>query len=191
MPIIKCKEKTKKAFSLMELLIITAVISIMTVASLVYLGGQKEDKELEVEANKMASAIREAQNNALTGKQPDNASVACGHGFYFDNDGTLPSSNIEYKIFFNSDSSGCGAAGRNYDEASSNTYIKYELGNNVEFNSSLAMSIYFTVPHGKIFDNAENAILTAQTITLKGRSGDTYNVCIYPGGKIEAKESGC
>ena len=62
---------SKKAFTLIELLIVIAIIGIMSSVVFVSMQNSKTETELKVAAREVAAAIREAQNNALTGKMID------------------------------------------------------------------------------------------------------------------------
>jgi len=120
--IVKCQLSTvnRKGFSLMELLIVIAIIGIMTAVLLVNLSGSRSQKQVEAAAREVAAAIREAQNNALTGK---NVTTGCS-----------------YIFTYNSGSSSYGI--------SSCSNINYTLSNGVIFNNG--NNFTFSVPFGTV-----------------------------------------
>ena len=64
----KMKFSTKKAFTLLEVMIVLGAIGIMTALMLVAISSSRHKTELEVAANQVSASLREAQNYALTGK---------------------------------------------------------------------------------------------------------------------------
>ncbi|MCX6765713.1 MAG: prepilin-type N-terminal cleavage/methylation domain-containing protein [Candidatus Moranbacteria bacterium] len=150
-----------RGFTLLELIIVIAIIGIMTSVTLVYLGDSRKDRELEVAAREVAAAVREAQNNALTGK---NASSTC-NSYVF----TYGGSN--YSV---SNNSGC-----------SNPPIQYTLKNKVTFQNSGSFS--FSIPFGVLSPN-NNTVITLQNQT--STTIKTINVCVYPPGRVEEKRIG-
>jgi prepilin-type N-terminal cleavage/methylation domain-containing protein len=69
--------KNSRAFTLIEVVIVLAIVGITTAVIIASLGNQRTKKELETNAREFASVLREAQNNALTGKQLNTATVTC------------------------------------------------------------------------------------------------------------------
>ena len=61
----------------MELMVVIAIIMIMTVVMLVVSVRDREKKKFEAAGREVAAAVREAQNNALTGKQIQNTDLPC------------------------------------------------------------------------------------------------------------------
>lgn len=179
------KNCKKKGFSLLELMIVIAIISIMTVVALVYISkSNRSGREVEFAAREVAVAIREAQNNALGGKQPDAGTVACGHGFYFD------SSNLaSYKIFYNPKGTDCDTAVKNHVNGTSVDYITYSLENGVQLSASGAGDIYFTSPHGIIYRNGSPLLIT--TFITVTKDSNNYNICVYPSGNVIESKNSC
>lgn len=57
----------QKGVTLIEMMVVIAIVGIMTSVTLVSLSGAKVRKELQAAGNELASVLREQRNNALTG----------------------------------------------------------------------------------------------------------------------------
>ncbi len=174
-----------KGFSLMELMAVCAIIGIMTAVALVYISrSSRSSKEVELAAREVAVSIREAQNNALGGKQPSalaEGEIACGHGFYVAANG-----DSDYKIFYNLKPVGadCSTAVKTY---SGNDYIDYSLSSGVQFSAGSG-AIYFDSPHGNVYRNG----VPAGTITITvSKDSNNYNICVYPSGNVVESKNPC
>ncbi len=187
-----CSPK-KKGFTFIEIMIVVTIIGIMTSVVLVYVSGDKSSRAVEVAARQVAAAIREAQNNALSGKQIDTVNIACGHGFYFDSG----VNNNKYKLFYNYDtvslpgSQDCSnpvtPVSTTYD-ANSADYTTYSLNNKVEFSSGTSEIIYFTMPHGDVYENGSSLTPSAKILLVSPDGNDKYTVCVYTSGRVEEKK---
>ena len=154
--------QTKRAFTLIEILITLTIISLVSTALLVnFNSSDRIGRELEGSAREVASAFREAQNYALTGYQgvagtdPCRFDVSWGGSTY----GTV----YRYK-------DALGACTR------SAALRSYELRNGIVFSG--AGSFYFTLPHADVSFGAES-----QPVGItKAGSGST--ICVYRSGLI-------
>jgi prepilin-type N-terminal cleavage/methylation domain-containing protein len=170
--------KRKKGFSLLEVLIVIFIIGVMTVVAMASILPSRNKKDVENAAREVAAAIREAQNNALNGKQPDAANIACGHGIYIEN-------STDYKLFYNAKAGDdCLATGKDYDSIASTAYATYTLKRGVTFVLS-GSSVYFALPFGSVYPSGTEYISIA---VQKGSYA--YNVCVYPSGNVEEKKPG-
>ncbi len=156
----------------------------MTAVALVYLGGSsRSGKEVEFAAREVAASIREAQNNALAGKQPVAGAIACGHGFYFAANG-----DSDYKIFYNPKTGAdCSTASKTHD-AGSDDYIDYSLPSGVQFSAGSG-ALYFDSPHGNIYRNGASLGITLNIKIVK--DSQKYNICVYPSGNVTESKTGC
>lgn len=192
----------KKGFSLTEMMMTIAIISIMTGAVFVNFSATRKTKGLETEARRLVANIREAQDNAFTGKKPADDVAPCGWGIYYDA-GTNPG---EYKIYYNVSTSGCSVAnGSELDRkfilsgvtlnGTSSVAQTVILENNARFDGLSTDEVYFAVPHGRIFDQNGVAIATPLKLLLRSTVDSTvqHTVCVFSSGRVddEAGEVDC
>jgi len=77
--VIKCECMKKKAFTLLELIVVIAIIGIMSVSALIMISpSQRATQDLQAEGHKVTSVIATLQSNALSGK---NAGSGCLYQF--------------------------------------------------------------------------------------------------------------
>lgn len=187
---VKGQRPFRNAFSLMELMIVIAIIGIMTGIGLVSLNSSKTTRALENASREVAAAIREAQNNALTGRQPNIATqTSCGHGFYFISTAGCPSNNCtKYFIYDNNyvydaaadpPNSCVSPAETEYDSVESNKSAQYTLKDGVVFAEG-NQDIYFAMPHAVATSNFDPFPVA---IHLEKNSKDSY-VCVYFDGNV-------
>ncbi|MBI2439215.1 MAG: prepilin-type N-terminal cleavage/methylation domain-containing protein [Candidatus Moranbacteria bacterium] len=157
--------KTKKGVTMVEIMIVVAIISIVTTISISLLGNGRTLRELETNAREFAGVVREAQNYALTGKAVTGSgipatAVPC---FY-----VLSWSGSTYTlthVYKNSVSVPCDIGGP------SASVGVYTLKNGVTFNS--ASSFYFSLPHAKLSFNSGSVAAPL------GKGGFSHTVCVY------------
>jgi len=86
-------KKNLKGFTLLELIVVIAIIGIMTSVGLVSLVPAKKQIALKTAQNEVTSAIKLAQSYALQGKSIQGVSDICGYGFEF-------TDRSNYRIFY-------------------------------------------------------------------------------------------
>jgi prepilin-type N-terminal cleavage/methylation domain-containing protein len=138
----------QRAFTLVELLVVIAFISIMSAVVLISYSNSRNQRAVEMEARKVAAAIREAQNDALTGK----GIIATCTSVNL----TFPSATT-YSIAGNI--AGCISPA-----------VYYQLINGVTFTASDPIS--FSVPVGNV------TIITGKIVLHKGSSDYTVCVSL-------------
>ncbi len=187
--IVKVKTmQNKKGFSLLEMIIIVAIIVIMTMVMFVISFKDRSTKELEAVGREVAAAIREAQNNALTGRQRGNDQLPCSFAFQITDGGggysirgtQRPSDDVcpddEEISFYN------------------NIFLQENLSENdthiagTDSNGNASSHVIFTVPYGKYYDSGTGATTpstgTDFVITKDGEE-KKFHVCVYSTGLIE------
>lgn len=163
----------KNGFTLIEVLVVMAIIGIMSAVVFASLSAGKEKKIVEGEARKVASAIREVQNYALTGKQII-GQVPCKFGVVQFTTGDNQISVSESHRTGASCSLG----------ASAPTFIPgmtITLSNGVTFANDLNFEFYFVVPRGELDPNGNTTPINIQL----NKGSTTYSVCVYSGGQVK------
>jgi prepilin-type N-terminal cleavage/methylation domain-containing protein len=155
----------RRGFSLIEVLISVSIIVIISTAVLVSMRNNKTSKELEVAAREVAATIREAQNNALTGKKINDSDLPCKFGIH-------KTGNSEYKLAYYHHDFGDDCSSPTFQDIDTRT-----LKNGVIFKGGFSL-IYYSVPQG------EFAAPNVRLVTLT-KNEKYISICAYPSGKIE------
>lgn len=145
-------------FTLIEAMVVIAIVSIMTGAVIASLGNGRVKRELETNAREFASVIREAQNNALTGKSAIAGTTPCGYQINW----TAGSSYAMTYLY---------KSGAACDQSS--PVASYVLKNGVSFSASGFFG--FSLPH---------ADLSGSSSAVLGKRSDSHAVCVYADGRI-------
>lgn len=191
----------KRGFSFMELIVVIAIIMIMTVVMLVMSMRDRDNKKLEAVGREVTAAIRETQNNALTGKQFQNNELPCAMMF------TTDGNNYSVKSSSRTLDTNCPAdtnfAAYVYEFMSgdlSGRNVKMAVWNYTSASDAEKKNpahIVFTVPYGKYIDDiplggALNSPSKGAEIRIMGlgeedvdRPSSHYRICVHPTGLIE------
>lgn len=148
-----------RAFTLIEMLVVMAIVGIMTAVVVVSFGSGRTEKELETNAREFASAVREAQNYALTGKQAVEGGSACAFSVTWTDSST-------YKL---------GSTPSGSCEATPTSLVNYSLKNGVTMNNFGTIS--FKLPWAAVVSGGGSQVIFS-------KSSGTYSVCINTEGKI-------
>ncbi|HRY82362.1 MAG TPA: prepilin-type N-terminal cleavage/methylation domain-containing protein [Candidatus Moranbacteria bacterium] len=154
----------KKGFTLLELIIIIAIIGIMMAVSLVSMSSSKKYYALKTAQEEVTSAIKLAQSYALQGKTTSQCpTTVYGYGFEFT--GSNPTA--DYRIFC------CPANDSCQTQA---TVESNSLKNGVKIdNGGFAKSVYFDIPNAKtssqtyflfVYNNALEKIISISSSGL-------------------------
>lgn len=155
----------RHGFSLMEVVMVIAIIAIMTAIGLIAVQSTRSKTALEAAANEVMASLRETQNYALTGKLGNETEKCSGYRFQ------SVANTDRYSI------AGQASAG-----STCSFSVNQKLSGGVTFNG--VYSETFSVPHG----NVSNASLT---IGLS-RGGNNYYVCVNGAGRItKGPTTGC
>ncbi len=154
-------KNNSRAFTLIEVVVVMAIISIMTGVVIVSFGSGRVQRELETNAREFASIVREAQNYALTGRQAIAGTTPCSFGISWS--GANYNISYIYRI-------GTGAC------TQTSLVNSYVLKNGVAFGNS--GSFNFSLPHASLSfaSGSSPAVLTKQSIS--------HIVCTYAEGRI-------
>lgn len=168
--------KKKDGFSLLEVIIVLSIISIMTIAGIAKLQSGRNETYVESSALEVVAAIREAQNNALTGRIPNPGSadpdVPCDYVFQPKN-----GSDSSYEIAYHyRDGAGICTEG-----TATKVYATYHLKNGVTINNFTAIT--FSIPSGSA--NIGSSII----LSKNGNNPD--NVCVDQAGSIRESKDPC
>ncbi|HLC95027.1 MAG TPA: hypothetical protein VJH89_00930 [Patescibacteria group bacterium] len=172
------QRKTYKGFTFLEVLLVSGLIVIMTGIVLVSTWDSRREKELAVAMRTVAAVLREAQNNALSGKQLDATKVPCSFNIlYGDPDGDPQDNPARYTMSYN-------YHGVDDEDCNQEDVIAtYTLENGVVMGGF--DSIVFDLPHGIV----NPARSTSIVLTRKDK---VAHVCVYFSGLVEeGGEDGC
>ena len=175
--------KNKKGFSLLEMLIVVSIIMTMTMTMFVISFKDRDKKELETVGRSVAAAIRETQNNALTGKQEGTDALPCA--FRFMTTGT----GFKVQGSFRALNNLCG------DDTADPSYTKVFAENDFAKSKITIVGhtddpdkdssyIVFVVPHGGYL-NAVDKKKGVDFVVESDRVDVKYHVCVHSTGLIE------
>ncbi len=164
--------KNSAGFTLIEVMVVMAIISIMAGIIISSLGNGRTVRELETNAREFASVVREAQNYALTGKTITASGIPAG---------AVPCSfrvswtGSDYSLIYiykSSSSADCNSP-------STYSIVTFPFKNGVTVSSGGPVD--FRLPH---------AVVTGFTNVNFSKSSLSYTVCISAEGRITDHASG-
>lgn len=150
----------KRGFSIVELMIVVAIIGIMSTVVMVSFNSPKSGVRLKAAQSEFVSAIKLAQSYALQGKIPPNGDKASAYGVSFTN-------NTKSYVIFYTDSDGDRTL-ESYSLADKNVTLASSVGGGGRF--------LFSVPDGNFSGSAATVTLTY--------NGTTRQIQISSGGAI-------
>lgn len=150
------RRKTASGFTLIEVMIVVAIIGITSAMIFVTFSGQRQTRNTERAAREVLAALREAQNYALSGRA-----------------GTINENNSYYGVNF--------TAGAAYSlVSSSGTISSYSLKNGIV--ASAASSVRFLLPRGEVYVGG-SPLSGSHQIRLVNGASSRY-ICVYSTGRI-------
>ncbi len=149
--------KTVSGFTLIEVLIVVAIIGILSAMILVTFSGQRQTRNTERAAREVMATLREAQNYTLSGRA-----------------GVISENNTYYGVNFTASSAA-------YSVVSSNgTIASYSLKNGIV--ASATSSVRFMLPRGEVYISG-SPLAGSHLITLANGGSRRY-ICVYSTGRI-------
>lgn len=162
----------RRGFTIIEMVVVLAIVSLMSAVTIVSLNTSKISREVESQARVFASAVREAQNYALTGKNITSTS------------GAKP-------CFFRVES---GATGAYYIKQSNNgTCGSFSSGGTYQLGNAVSVSggpVDFSVPRGEPWSGGSELSGAGKVDFSLTKNGKTAHVCVYPLGRVEETKAG-
>jgi prepilin-type N-terminal cleavage/methylation domain-containing protein len=162
--------KNEKGFSLIEVLMVTVFIGIMSAVTIVSMTASRTKKQVETTSREVSVAIREAQNDALTGKKTNNTHLPCDYKFNYVNSTT-------YTVSYDYHTAG------NASCASTQVLATYIIKDGVSLTNFGTGSIIFSVPFAGISGLGGSDPMPV--VVSKG--GFSYAVCVSSSGNIWEK----
>lgn len=156
-------KKNLRAFTLIEVMVVVAIISIMAVIVIIPLGSGRIKRELEANAREFVGVVREAQNYALTGKQAVAGTDPCSFRVNWGG------SNYTLTYWYKNVSGTCN---QTFQMAT------YTLKNGVTFSNT--SNLYFTLPHADLTFGAPGPSIGATFI----KQSSSHIACVYADGRI-------
>ncbi len=158
--------KMGAGFTLLELMVVIALIAFVGLASIIFMSPAKKNVALRASQREVASTIRLAQSYALQGKMPTGLDSICGWGFRF-------SDSENYQIFYYTND--CDSPG---NSTGTTSFENYPLSRGVAVSGGNNIKIFFRIPHG----NA--AIINQNDITLSFGSDESKTISISSSGAV-------
>jgi prepilin-type N-terminal cleavage/methylation domain-containing protein len=184
---INCKA-TLKAFTLIEMMVVIAIIGIVSALMLVNLNNGRVQRDLETSAKEFVSMVREAQNDALTGKQIVGSTTPCAQAFrvYWSvgssaDSGSAGTGTYRLDYYEKNNSGDCSYAGR----------VGPKTFNNGVVFTGPQTSMAFGLPNADVYDK-NLAALSAQSpnyiSVVLMKQPYTHVVCIYSSGAVTDRD---
>lgn len=184
---------SKRGFSFLEMIVVVAIITIMTMVMFVISFKDRSKKEIEAVAREVTAAVRETQNNALTGRQQGGENLPCGFIFEVLGDG----SRYEVRGSYRNLTTICN------DDYSTGSYTEIMLKDNVDIHDIVIESedsnksstdapsnyVAFMVPYGTFIDQHStedtDPSIGMEFVVTKKSDPRRFHICVHATGLIE------
>lgn len=181
-------KKTKSGFTLIEMIVVMAIISMLVGITLIN-HGQNHDRDIRLERDRLTSFIRDVQNKAIAGEDVTGAVKVCGFGIHYNaSTGSIES----YDITVDTNVS-CTGQPKGFDVAQAQSAFTPRNGVIIKANSfytigSDVQDFFFATPMGEAYTAyaGGEARLSGSDITLVvlEKGDNEVSVFISSGGKI-------
>lgn len=163
----KQTKKILKAFTLIEIVVVIAIMGIMSSLFFVNLSNNQATRAVETNSQEFMGVVREAQNHALSGKQLVTGTDPCRYEINWGGTNGTTNKTFNLKYWYKNASGTCNQ---------SSVFATYSLKPGVTFASGA--TFYFTLPHAAL-DFASGSRVAVFT-----KAGVTHSACIYSNGRI-------
>lgn len=165
---------SRRGFTLIEVIIVIAIISIVSSTILVSLASGRASRETERWGHTFAASVRQAQSYALTGRVANLTEENCYFAIRVTDVSTYSVVNY-YRAGGNCD---------NVQVLETNT-----LTNGVQFTgvASYPKVYAFQLPRAAVYTGTSGALAPLGSTDIIGftKAGTTRSVCLYPSGRVE------
>ncbi len=155
----------RKGFTIIEVLVVVAVVGIMTAVMLVSLSDSRSGEAVKVAAREVAAVVRAAQTYAVSGRITDPDKIPCEYRFVVVSPDTYQ---IQYTHHPRNDDTCVGPE----------TVTSFTLPAGLTVSG--VGSIRFSVPNGELVPPLSSG---SHTIVVSG-GGNSINICVDPGGLV-------
>ena len=172
----------RNGFTILELIIVMAIISVMVAVNMPNYFESIDKKALHLAENQIINDVKIVQDYSYKLLKHNGTFPDGGYGIYFDK-----SSSDKYIVFADLDSDGI------YD-APLEMYEEIKLPQRTDLSeifivsstsTSNTISIVFKPPYGKVFFDGTSDLNEEIIITVKNNRNDTKKISIYGSGLIE------
>jgi len=162
----KSAMKNKKGFTLIEIMVVIAVVAILAAAALVN-SGKNADRDVRLEAERLKTFLRDVQNKSLQGEVAPGTKT-CGFGVRMNN-GNVQS----YYVSVPNLDFDCLSYVNSYDGDNSDAAFVPRNGATVSFSGT---RLFFLIPSGKPYLNGSDGFSWAVFNLSKGGASVTVQV---------------
>ena len=169
-----------RGLTLVELLIVIAIVGIMASVTLVLMGGNKAQAEIDAASEELAEHLRDMRRRALSG-DPDTSVKACAFGVYFS---AMTTAVDTYRTFYAQSAPSCPTA---YSTTGTNTpALQTRTDARVQFTAN-AQDFVFSTPFGAITAGSGGSV----TVSHVSGSGTSKCVTLNANGSVEISGGAC